>query len=406
MLHERPAPYVAAAPASLGAPLAEHELTALWLLGRVPAAALPWPLLRAGRAGQGPGPDVREAAFLLPEGVVRSGAVEVHLRASDFVRHGHAADPAYASVVLHLVWADDRPAAGTPTPLPGGGAAATVALGPALRHDPERLRALLRRGPSGSEPCAAAAAMTGADATTARVRHEGQRRLAERSWRAARLVEERGWEAAWRELLDRALRASAGRCRETDGRREALAAQVTLALHGPDSEDADSEGADPEDTDPEDTDPEDTDTQDTGMQDAEGEHPGRARARGDPLAGLARLAAAGSPRALIEALRAPRAAGGFALGQARAAEIGWNAALPLLVTLAAAYDDVALARQTSTLAAAWPAPRPYGRTRALGALLGKPAPGAGALYAQGLLHLQELWCERGGCGVCPLSAGQ
>lgn len=32
---------------------------ALWLLGRVPEAALPLPLLRAGRAGRGPGPDVR-----------------------------------------------------------------------------------------------------------------------------------------------------------------------------------------------------------------------------------------------------------------------------------------------------------------------------------------------------------
>ena len=53
--------------------LQEHELVALWLLGRTPPEALPWPLLRPGRAGRGPGPDVREAAFLLPEGVVRSG---------------------------------------------------------------------------------------------------------------------------------------------------------------------------------------------------------------------------------------------------------------------------------------------------------------------------------------------
>src|SRR5690606_25731712 len=96
---------------------------------------------------------------------------------------------------------------------------------------------------------------------------------------------------------------------------------------------------------------------------------------------------------------------GAALGVARAAEVGWNAVLPLLAALAAAYEDVALARQVAALVAAWPAPRPYGRTRALAGLLGKPAPGAGALYAQGLLHLQELWCERGGCGVCPLSAG-
>ena len=84
------------------AKLREHELVALWLLGRVPPELLPWPLLRPGRGGRGPGPDVREAAFRSPEGVVRSGAVEVHLAASDFVRHGHDRDPAYGALVLHL----------------------------------------------------------------------------------------------------------------------------------------------------------------------------------------------------------------------------------------------------------------------------------------------------------------
>src|SRR5690606_28136706 len=39
--------------ATAGAPLLEHELLACWLLGRVPATVMPWPLLRAGRAGRG-----------------------------------------------------------------------------------------------------------------------------------------------------------------------------------------------------------------------------------------------------------------------------------------------------------------------------------------------------------------
>ena len=81
---------------------------------------------------------------------------------------------------------------------------------------------------------------------------------------------------------------------------------------------------------------------------------------------------------------------------------------------AAAYDDVTLARATAALAEDWPAPRPYGRTLTLAAALARTAhegPAArptparhGALYAQGLLHLQDLWCSRGGCGACPLSA--
>ncbi|MEX2032888.1 MAG: DUF2851 family protein [Dehalococcoidia bacterium] len=103
----------------------EASLTALWLLGRVPAEALTAVapgvvVLRPGRAGRGPGPDVREATLLLPSGATLTGDVEVHLRASDFARHGHATDPAYAGVILHLCWEDDRAEGvrGGPTPLP------------------------------------------------------------------------------------------------------------------------------------------------------------------------------------------------------------------------------------------------------------------------------------------------
>ncbi|MGE3858213.1 MAG: DUF2851 family protein, partial [Dehalococcoidia bacterium] len=155
-------------PRADAAPFEERTLVALWLLGRVPASALPLPVLRAGRAGRGPGPDVREATVLLPSGVTRTGDVEVHRRASDFVHHGHAGDPAYANVILHVVWEDDRPveagdgtppgwsggARGTPTPH-AGGAAAVVEVAPHLGRDPRRLEALVARGPAGTgtEPC-------------------------------------------------------------------------------------------------------------------------------------------------------------------------------------------------------------------------------------------------------------
>lgn len=345
-------PRLEAPPADAAAgKLAEHELVALWLLGRTPPRALPWPLLRPGRAGRGPGPDVREAAFLLPEGVVRSGPVEVHLRASDFLRHGHDRDPAYGALVLHLVWVDDRPEPGGPQPLPGGGLAPTAAVGPALGGDPARLRRLLRLGPSGAEPCAAAAAARGAEETTALLRAEGRRRMAELVWSADALAAGQGWHGAWVRLLLRALESSAGRRRETPQARLELAAAIGRALGG------------------------------------------------EPLRRLAALAAAGRPRVLIEALRGDRL-----VGRGRAAELGWNAALPLLAAQAAAFGDLALARCSAALIEAWPAPRPYGRTLALRRLLGPPARGAGALHAQGLLHLQDLWCGRGGCGVCPLSA--
>ncbi len=348
---ERPAADGAADGAA--APLRERELTALWLLGRVPRGLLPRPLLRAGRAGRGPGPDVREAAFLGPDGAIAAGDVEAHLAASGFARHGHLADPAYAGVALHLVWTDDRRTPGAPQPLPGGGDAPTVAVGPALGHSPERLRRLLRLGPRGAEPCAAAARGRGAAATSELVRAQGRRRLAERARRAAALAAARGWDGAWEALLLAALEASAGRSREGAAERAQAAARIGAAL---------------------------------------GPEPLRA------LRGLA-LGSGGRPRALIGALRADGA-----LGAGRAGEAGWNAALPLLAAAATAFGDAPLARAAALLAARWPAPRPYGRTRALAGLLGPPPRGAGAQHAQGLLHLQDLWCERGGCGVCPLSA--
>jgi hypothetical protein len=353
--------------ATPAAPLQERELVALWLLGRAPAELLPWPLLRAGRAGRGPGPDVREAAFAGPDGVVLCGDIEVHLAASDFVHHGHLADPAYADVVLHLVWRDDRPpggssAAGGPQPLPGGGGAPTAEVGPALGLDPAWLRRLLRKGPRGTEPCAAGARARGSATTAELVRAEGRKRLAERTWHAAALAAEHGWDGAWEVLLDGALRGSAGRRRETTEQRAALATRLTASLSFPER----------------------------------GDTP-----RGlDVLRSLRSLAVEGGarPRTLIAALR-----GGDAVGPGRAAEVGWNAALPLLAASAAAYDDAALARATADLAERWPAPRPYGRTRALADLLGPPPRGAGAQHAQGLLHLQDLWCNRGGCGQCPAS---
>ncbi len=343
-------------------PLRERELTALWLLGRVPGEVLPagWTLLRPGRAGRGAGPDIREAAFRRASGAVAAGDIEVHLRASDFFTHGHAHDPNYANVRLHLVWEDDRPLAGAPLALPGGGTAPTVEVAPALHHDPARLRRLVARGPSGAEPCAGLGVGIGVEGVREALSAEGRRRLAERVWAAASLVERRGWDAAWSELLTRAVRASAGR---RSGREDAstIAAALTARLAGAD---------------------------------------------GSWLTTLRQQALDGRPGALIEALRGD--ARSPLLGRARAAELGWNAALPLLMAAATAYDDPALARATATLAAVWPAPRPYGRTAALRAqlLADGSSLGGGALTAQGLLHVQDLWCSRGGCGVCPLSRGR
>ncbi len=54
------------------------------------------------------GPDFRNAVLRVG-GMLCRGAVEVHCHAADWFRHGHDADPAYAEVVLHVVWAAGRP---------------------------------------------------------------------------------------------------------------------------------------------------------------------------------------------------------------------------------------------------------------------------------------------------------
>lgn len=54
-----------------------------------------------------PGPDFRRAEILMEESGRVIGDVEIHIRASDWVHHGHAQNPAYDNVVLHVVlWND------------------------------------------------------------------------------------------------------------------------------------------------------------------------------------------------------------------------------------------------------------------------------------------------------------
>ena len=63
-------------------------------------------VLQVGHHNTGEGPDFHNAVVVIG-GVTLHGHVEVHRKASDWKQHAHTADPAYNSVVLHLVWEDD-----------------------------------------------------------------------------------------------------------------------------------------------------------------------------------------------------------------------------------------------------------------------------------------------------------
>ncbi|MBI2756305.1 MAG: DUF2851 family protein [Chloroflexi bacterium] len=62
-----------------------------------------------GRRWGGPGPDFKGAVVALADGTLLRGDVEVHARASGWLRHGHGNDPRYRQVVLHVVGAADQP---------------------------------------------------------------------------------------------------------------------------------------------------------------------------------------------------------------------------------------------------------------------------------------------------------
>lgn len=54
------------------------------------------------------GPDFHMGSITLNE-IKLIGDIEIHVRSSEWYRHGHHNDPKYNSVVLHVVYEDDRP---------------------------------------------------------------------------------------------------------------------------------------------------------------------------------------------------------------------------------------------------------------------------------------------------------
>lgn len=63
-------------------------------------------VLDPGTLNRGPGPDFSNAKLYIGS-QHWAGDVEIHVRASDWHRHGHDGDPAYGSVVLHVVDSSD-----------------------------------------------------------------------------------------------------------------------------------------------------------------------------------------------------------------------------------------------------------------------------------------------------------
>jgi len=59
-----------------------------------------------GNYNTGEGPDFLEAKLSI-DGTIWVGSVEMHLKASDWIKHKHSENKTYNNVILHVVWNDD-----------------------------------------------------------------------------------------------------------------------------------------------------------------------------------------------------------------------------------------------------------------------------------------------------------
>ncbi len=67
----------------------------------------PLNILWPGRHNHQDGPDFSQGKIIL--GTMEwHGHIEIHLRSSDWLRHGHQGDASYDAVILHVVWEEDR----------------------------------------------------------------------------------------------------------------------------------------------------------------------------------------------------------------------------------------------------------------------------------------------------------
>ncbi len=383
--------------------LTEADLAHLWEGQRFPAEALrttrgaPLRAVYRGRRTGGPGPDYRDAVISAP-GELLQGDVELHVRSSDFRRHGHHLDAAYDGLALHLVFRHDDE---DDTLLACGRRVPVVALAEWAEGRAREIEGWLARPEAWSEPCRSAVARLGADACAAALDRLGLMRFRAKAAQFRKRLESLGSDQALWEGICEAL--GYGGCRDVlsaVAAREPWAAVRERMSRAP----ARSRGAAAEAVllDALETE------QEAGLgRPARPSSPLRPRNRPQArLRGAAALAArfggrgpwgslepavaAKDSRALLETLTVKGS-----IGRGRAIEIAANAILPCA-------SAAGLEGEAEWMLARMPLAARYGAVRHIHEALGG-AVRANTIQQQGMLYLLREYCSRGGCGRCVLS---
>ncbi len=438
-------------PIAAGPRLREHELVRLWEGQRFPREALRTrqgaaiQVVHRGRRNPAAGPDFLDALIADESGRLLRGDVELHVRAADFVAHGHHLDPRYDNVILHVVFHDDGN--GT-TLLHCGRRAAVVALAPWVARRAEQLRLWLAQPSSWSEPCRSAIAMAGWPEVARLLRRLGQMRFRQKQAQYAGALR--------REGANQALYEGALRVLGYSGNQEPLSRLARLVPYEKLRATLDQEGV---------TGAEALLLGSAGLLPVCGgsppsyvvdlekrwarsdgrrlgrevwqlnglrpeNHPTRRLAglvrlvsrRPSLVAGLQTLEDGARVAQLLAAWQVPadgfwashqglegsgRPPFGALIGRGRALELLINALLPFAAAFSQARGLSGLSRRAIDLYLRLPASGSYGGTRFLESILHPPQPDnrEGACRQQGRLYLYNRYCAAGECAICPLFGG-
>jgi uncharacterized protein DUF2851 len=367
----------------------EAELAARWSAGCWRGATLrtergeAYRVVFEGRRGGGAGPDFRDAVLARDDGSQVFGDIELHLRPTGWRAHGHAHDPRYDGLALHIVVTRsvNDP---TETTLASGRAVPLVVLGRLDNLDDMAPRTAMDVYPRW--PCAAPRD----DERDARLRellHEaGMARFAEHTaqfvaaLRAAPSSQGGDWDAPNR-ILWRALAEALGYGRDRAALQrlgESLLAASPIS------------------------------TAEMALSGVE-----RMRVRGllawharwrrtGPWPALAAALNIGDVRQGVIAVRAAlRVDERGAVSPGRANIVAVNVALPFAAALAASRQDEALANRARAVYEAWPGLPSNQIVREMARTLGLARLPRGALAQQGLHNLWRYTCREKQCARCP-----